>query len=256
MIKRRFYKLEHGDRDAASDSSSSSSDFDIEPEETEDSEEEEEDEAEGEGEAQENANDARVGVRGKVELNSSSSGYESEESSAHEVNLDSSGFPTSDDDTVTQDAQPTIPVNGTSEGVDGSVNDGATVTMDGDLPSTIADCVVKHKSVFKCILCPRIVCLSEVTLQAHLKSKRHARSEKLLKEGRLKHLLNDDGRVDADASSDKQVPVEIGKKSTNKKRGGRRQKNRPKGGKGRHSRSNNARKSGKYADKKRRISGD
>lgn len=37
MIKRRFYKLEHGDRDGPSNSSSSSSDSEIEPEAIEDS---------------------------------------------------------------------------------------------------------------------------------------------------------------------------------------------------------------------------
>ncbi|KAM1715081.1 hypothetical protein ACFX12_025607 [Malus domestica] len=42
MIKRRFYKLEHGDRDGPSNSSSSSSDSEIEPHATYDSDEEEE----------------------------------------------------------------------------------------------------------------------------------------------------------------------------------------------------------------------
>ena len=32
-------------------------------------------------------------------------------------------------------------------------------------------CVLKSKSVFKCRICPRIVCLNEETLMAHLKSK-------------------------------------------------------------------------------------
>lgn len=33
------------------------------------------------------------------------------------------------------------------------------------------DCVLRCKSVFKCRLCPRIVCLTEDTLRAHLYSK-------------------------------------------------------------------------------------
>jgi hypothetical protein len=33
------------------------------------------------------------------------------------------------------------------------------------------DCVIKCKSVFKCKLCPRIVCLSVDTMEAHLVSK-------------------------------------------------------------------------------------
>lgn len=40
MIKRRFYKLEHGDKDSGSDSSCFSSDSDPETEESEESEEE------------------------------------------------------------------------------------------------------------------------------------------------------------------------------------------------------------------------
>ncbi|KAL6007401.1 hypothetical protein ACLOJK_032898 [Asimina triloba] len=60
------------------------------------------------------------------------------------------------------------------------------------------DCVLKCKSVFKCRLCPRIVCLSEETLKAHLNSKRHARSKKLLSEGRLKFMLNSDGEIEED----------------------------------------------------------
>lgn len=35
----------------------------------------------------------------------------------------------------------------------------------------VAGCVLKCKSVFKCRLCPRIVCLSEETIKAHLSSK-------------------------------------------------------------------------------------
>lgn len=37
--------------------------------------------------------------------------------------------------------------------------------------SDVLDCVLKSKSVFKCRLCPRIVCLTEETLKAHLTSK-------------------------------------------------------------------------------------
>ena len=39
--------------------------------------------------------------------------------------------------------------------------------LSGDFPA----CVLKCKSVFKCRICPRIVCLNEETLKAHLKSK-------------------------------------------------------------------------------------
>eukprot|EP00262_Sarcandra_glabra_P020061 TRINITY_DN787_c1_g1_i1.p1 TRINITY_DN787_c1_g1~~TRINITY_DN787_c1_g1_i1.p1 ORF type:complete len:122 (-),score=29.10 TRINITY_DN787_c1_g1_i1:232-597(-) len=57
---------------------------------------------------------------------------------------------------------------------------------------------MKCNSVFKCRLCPRIVCLTEDTLRLHLKSKRHTRSKKLLNEGRLKLMLNSDGEIDED----------------------------------------------------------
>jgi len=40
-------------------------------------------------------------------------------------------------------------------------------TLQADVPS----CVLKHKSVFKCKICPRITCLSEGTLRDHLQSK-------------------------------------------------------------------------------------
>uniref|UniRef100_A0A0A0KZK2 C2H2-type domain-containing protein n=2 Tax=Cucumis sativus TaxID=3659 RepID=A0A0A0KZK2_CUCSA len=64
------------------------------------------------------------------------------------------------------------------------------------LPADTPVCVLKCKSVFKCKLCPRVVCLNEETLKAHLKSKRHARSEKLLNEGRLKIMLNNSGEIE------------------------------------------------------------
>lgn len=39
------------------------------------------------------------------------------------------------------------------------------------LPADVAAYILKCKSVFRCRLCPRIVCLTEETLRAHLKSK-------------------------------------------------------------------------------------
>ena len=39
------------------------------------------------------------------------------------------------------------------------------------LPADVAGYILKCKSVFRCRLCPRIVCLTEETLRAHLKSK-------------------------------------------------------------------------------------
>ncbi|MCO5614344.1 hypothetical protein L7F22_068623 [Adiantum nelumboides] len=55
------------------------------------------------------------------------------------------------------------------------------------------ECVVSCKKVLKCRLCPKTICLSRESMQAHLVSKKHARSLKLLSEGRLKAMVNSDG---------------------------------------------------------------
>lgn len=39
------------------------------------------------------------------------------------------------------------------------------------LPADIPAYIMKCKSVFKCRICPRIICLNEETLRAHLNSK-------------------------------------------------------------------------------------
>lgn len=190
MIKRRFYRFEHGDRDAPSDSSSSDSDAEAEAEATDGTEDEDEE-------------DNDVGEVGEKENVLSSSGYESEDSSGNEVNLDSSGLPTSDDDMTTETGEQNIV--GSFSRHEGS----AKLVNDRDKPEKndaefdMADCVVKCKSVFKCRLCPRIVCLSEETLKAHLNSKRHARSMKLLREGRLKLMLNDNGKIEGETELEK-----------------------------------------------------
>ncbi|XP_061338355.1 uncharacterized protein LOC133285184 isoform X2 [Gastrolobium bilobum] len=146
MIKRRFYKLDHGDRDA-SDPSSSSSDSELEAEATEESED-----------------DPIPQVKQDNEVGSTSSGYESEESSANDVDVNSAGQLFSEDDA-------------------GIINERQTL-VNMELP------------VFKCRICPRIICLTEDTMRDHLQSKRHARSEKLLSEGRLKAMLDSDGEIE------------------------------------------------------------
>lgn len=178
MIKRRFYKQEHGDKDAAS-GSSSSSDSELDAEASVDTEEEDDDVD----------NNMVMESRKKDQPCSPSSGYESEDSSGNEVNLDASGLPTNNDGSGGENyKQDVICTRGS---VDNRSNKNA-ITND------VLDCVLKSKSVFKCKLCPRIVCLTEETLNAHLKSKRHARSEKLLKEGRLKMMLNSDGEIEGE----------------------------------------------------------
>ncbi|CAA0839640.1 Unknown protein [Striga hermonthica] len=210
MIKRRFYRMEHGNRDDPSGSSSSDDDdsevggdaadeTDIEDDDDYEVEEEEE---EGDDEKGNAGSDDRE--KGEA---SSSSGYESEDSSANEVNLDSSGLPTSDDDVIAQDSRK----NGGVDNILAAVEQGPNKAL---IDTT--DCVLKCKSVFKCKLCPRIVCLSEETLKAHLNSKasknisfRHARSEKLRKEGRLKLMLNDDGEIEAETHSDDPITTAV-----------------------------------------------
>ncbi|KAK7394185.1 hypothetical protein VNO78_14706 [Psophocarpus tetragonolobus] len=178
MIKRRFYKLDHGDRDA-SDLSSSSSDSELEAEA--DATEEESEEA-----AEVKPNDD--------EASSTSSGYKSEDSSAHEVDVNSAGLLYSEDDAGA--------INETQMFINRELLSKCDTEMSNvlaekkSLPTVIPSHVLKCKSVFKCKICPRIICLSEDTLQDHLQSKRHARSEKLLREGRLKVMLNSDGRIE------------------------------------------------------------
>ncbi|KAH6759959.1 stress response protein [Perilla frutescens var. frutescens] len=227
MIKRRFYRFEHGNRDDPSGSSSSSSESEVEVEPVEDTdiEEEEEEDDDDDDDDDEDEDDEVKGenvasdVREKGEA-SSSSGYESEDSSVNEVNLDSSGLPTSDDDV----GFPGVEGNSLPTSIQHSPKKDET---DFDM----ADCVLKCKSVFKCRLCPRIVCLSEETLKAHLSSKKHARSEKLRKEGRLKLMLNDDGKIEGEVHSENHDTTPVSRQKSakpNRKGKGRwKQKKRP-----------------------------
>ncbi|KAH7847610.1 hypothetical protein Vadar_028139 [Vaccinium darrowii] len=76
-----------------------------------------------------------------------------------------------------------------------------TVAEENGVPSDVG-CILKCKSGFKCRLCPRIVCKTEETLKAHLKSKRHARSEILLiTKGRLRLIRNSDGEVEGEINA-------------------------------------------------------
>ncbi|KAE8722318.1 putative Retrotransposon protein [Hibiscus syriacus] len=196
MIKRRFYKFEHGDKDNVSDSSSSSSDSELEVE------------ASGESEPE-----SEQGVTAQVKQHdqacSTSSGYESEDSSAHEVGVDSAGL-IDDDEEPRDDKQ--IFINNKLHTKHGAQLQGKnlhTPTKEEPLPNDFPSCILKCKSVFNCKLCPRIVCLNEETIRAHLSSKRHARSKKLLEEGRLKTMLNSDGEIDnQEIAAETHAPVD------------------------------------------------
>ncbi|KAL3643050.1 hypothetical protein CASFOL_013865 [Castilleja foliolosa] len=188
MIKRRFYRFDHGNKDGPSGSSSSSSGSESEGEAIDETEVEEvQDEVEVEEDDDDDDDDD----------DEENNGYESEDSSGNEVNLDSSGLPTSDDDVAAQDNEQNI-IGSFSSGKGATKHAPALDETDFDA----MDCVLKRKSVFRCRLCPRIVCLSGETLKAHLSSKRHARSEKLRDEGRLKVILNDDLLLEGESLTD------------------------------------------------------
>ncbi|KAJ4847520.1 hypothetical protein Tsubulata_003938 [Turnera subulata] len=182
MIKRRFYKVEHGDNDYASSdsSSSSSSDSEVEPEQAEESEDEAV--SEPQDNSQPEASTSSVKVKWCI------LGYQPEDSSANEIDPNATDSSNEDDET----------------GEDGGIFSGPVVSSYGSgvmadedsVPDDMPDCVFKCKSVFRCRICPRIICLSEENMRIHLGSKRHARSEKLLKENRLKAVLNSDGEIE------------------------------------------------------------
>ncbi|XP_027352750.1 uncharacterized protein LOC113863384 [Abrus precatorius] len=179
MIKRRFYKLDHGDRDASNASSSSSeSEVEVEAESTEESEDDEIVEVKQDDD----------------EVGSTSSGYESEDSSANDVNVNSAGLLSSEDDAGTINERQILINRELPSQSD--LEKSNVLAEKKSLPSAMPSYVLKCKSVFKCRICPRIICLSEDTLRDHLQSKRHARSEKLLIEGRLKAMLNSDGEIE------------------------------------------------------------
>ncbi|XWS30768.1 hypothetical protein CRYUN_Cryun23aG0017800 [Craigia yunnanensis] len=156
MIKRRFYKFEHGDKDNMLDSSSSSSDSELEVEATVESESEEE----------------IVQIKENDQTCSTSLGYESEDSSANEVGVDSAGLIDDDNDETEDDKH--IFINDKLNSKNGAQileKRSNTPTEEEPLPDDFPNCILKCKSVFKCKLCPRIVCLNKETVRAHFKSK-------------------------------------------------------------------------------------
>ncbi|GKV16707.1 hypothetical protein SLEP1_g27309 [Rubroshorea leprosula] len=201
MIKRQFYKFEHGDGDDASDSSSSS-DSELEAQATEESEEDV---------VEEQEND---------EAHSSPSGYKREDSSGDEVDFDTAGVVNEDDNETGDDQETFADHQSPSKHSDEIPNEKlSTAVKMESLPDDFPSCILKCKSVFKCKICPRIVCLNEDTMRAHLKSKRHARSEKLHKEGRLKAILNSDGEIEnQEIAAETQAPLTAVVKDKQKKK--------------------------------------
>ncbi|KAG8662507.1 uncharacterized protein LOC110609858 isoform X2 [Manihot esculenta] len=221
MIKRRFFREEHGDRDAPSDScssASSSSDSEVEAEATDESDD----------------YAAVAEAKGNNESCSSSSGYRSEDISADEDDVSSSGFTNEDDGTGNEKK---IPVGPQISGKHGAAifNEEFDGVAQKESPAGLPDFVLKFKSVYKCRICPRIVCLTEETMRTHLNSKRHTRSEKLLKENRLKAMLNSDGEVEnqeTPAEMHDRIVALAENKSKKKNKGRQRQKKRSRKKKG------------------------
>lgn len=185
MIKRRFYKQERGDNSGSSESSSSD-DSDSFPEEDAEEDHELEEEEEEEEER------GRGNDKNTLRHPSPGSGYESEDSSNDQGDDDTSDLLANEEDVNGEDIKDSKTV--------GKVPDNETtgIKMGPNHPvqTEISNFILKFKSVFKCRLCPRILCLNEDTVRTHLSSKRHARSKKLHDEGRLKLMLNSDGELE------------------------------------------------------------
>ncbi|KAI3905641.1 hypothetical protein MKX01_036550 [Papaver californicum] len=205
MIKRQFYKQDHdNDKDDISDSSS-----DSESEEELSEAQEEDEDSDAVAEANEDE---------QPSLLPTGSGYNSEESSEDEVVL------------THQVGFRNYLVFSKDNIKDSQSMSKRSATKD-PIHAVFAMRTLKCKSVFKCRLCPRIVCLSEETMKAHLTSKRHARSEKLLTEGRLKFMLNSDGEAEEEPETHAErhartLAIAQNLKSTSKKKNGGRQRQR------------------------------
>ncbi|KAG5227235.1 hypothetical protein OIU77_001494 [Salix suchowensis] len=181
MIKRRFFKAEHGEKDEASSDSSSSSDSEAEA--SGQSEDDVVSEPEDNNESEDDDTVAEPKEDTESEASLSSSGYESEDSSANAIDGDSS-------DNETEDDRKTL------TGIKIRKKQSNFTANKEAVPGDIQDCILKCKSVYKCRICPQTICLTEETMRAHLNSKRHARSEKLMKENKLKVMLNSDGEIE------------------------------------------------------------
>lgn len=209
MIKRRFYRQEHRERDGASSDSSSSSDSDLEAQSAPDSDAESQPQPDPEPAsdvvAYKDDDDGHAPLRPQLP-SSSSSGYESEDSSANEIDADSAGIPAVDDDNESGSEGERLSNKLALGNENGRI--AQALAKDHPLTDDIPTCILRCKSVFKCRLCPKIVCLNMESLRAHLQSKRHARSEKLLNDGRLKRILNSDGEEEVLSDDDGETHAE------------------------------------------------
>ncbi|KAG6515118.1 hypothetical protein ZIOFF_025503 [Zingiber officinale] len=198
MIKRRFYRHEHVDRDGHS-SSSSDSDSDSVSEDSSDSDADEDDE-DGE-DSEDEMQQRRFPFSGLICFSRIS-------------HLLAISFPLRDSPYSNVSSRLSIlqrlyllfnflpchissePIVGAEAKKYGTVNAG-DISVDCNDPIQ-ADLIfiLKHKSVFKCRLCPKVICLSDETVKRHLSSKAHARFKKQFQVGTLKVMLNSDGEIE------------------------------------------------------------
>ncbi|XP_066393400.1 rRNA-processing protein EBP2-like [Miscanthus floridulus] len=193
MIKRRYFRQDHGGNSGSSSSSSSSGcDSDRDSAEDAVSSEEVEEVQEEEAVREESGEEKEEELEQQIE--EESSGYQSEDNSGNDVDDASIDDDEHSSPRIQERREISLPIKKSSSADADSAKsaDNTDDTVDADFPN----CILKCKSVFKCKLCPRLICLNEEMVKIHLKSKRHARSEKLLGEGRLKLMLNSDGELE------------------------------------------------------------
>ncbi|KAH9305469.1 hypothetical protein KI387_009873, partial [Taxus chinensis] len=185
MIKRQFYRADHADNDNASDDSSSSSEADsVEPHE-----EELEEEAEAPVESSpESGYQSEDGSDGGGDFNvAEESGYQSEDGSDSGEELNTAeGKIQSDDNEETESLQDRLKQNRSIDLVKDRVNraiesaqskhsnqwaEAVDETERDRGLHDLDDCVIQCKSVFRCKLCPRIICLSVDSINMHVDSK-------------------------------------------------------------------------------------
>ncbi|CAM6106348.1 unnamed protein product [Calypogeia fissa] len=195
MFKRQFYALEHSNRgDSASSSSSSSLDT---------------------------ASDVEGGRDVEDDGAWPASSHESDATSEEEV-VEAEGATSAHSDVVSSDDES----DGVAEGSDGEDGETSDIepresqrkrTLSNQWAEAVDDdeservlqkfegstviCVGESNKVFKCRVCPKVVCLSEQSMEAHLASKRHARSLKQLAEGTLKVQLDSDGEEEEEGET-------------------------------------------------------
>ncbi|PKA59711.1 hypothetical protein AXF42_Ash011835 [Apostasia shenzhenica] len=263
MIKRQFYKQDHGDNSGSSDSSSSE-DPDSAPEvEAEEEIKLDEQEDEEEEQQQESGLDKRT-----MRYPSPGSGYEREDSSSNPDDNDASDLISKaevDDEKGFHHGKDSKSIGKFHDKKD-EASAAAAITLDPNDPiqSEFSKFILKFKSVFKCRLCPRILCLNETAVRTHLTSKRHARSKKLLGEGRLKLMLNSDGELEEEQETHAerharilelaqcQKPAAPNKKDNGRQRQSRRRKKRMRSGSKKEKLEASV---GKTAKKRRKMAG-